>query len=90
MAYVLTSRPSKKSKLRRLSFLPRIGITVDFAGTQYSYFQVPILEMLVNLAGKEWNLKNVVETSHQQISELELPTQSPIKRRKAKKPTSKK
>lgn len=87
MAYVITSRPSKKSKLRRLSFLPRIGITVDFAGTQYGYFQVPITEMLLNLVGRGFTLENVISVSHQQIKELELPNRPAAKKRTAKKPT---
>jgi len=88
MAYVFTSRPSKKSKLRRLSFLPRIGLTVDFAGTQYGYFQVPITELLFNMLGREITLANVISVSHQQIKELDLPNKPTRKKKTSKKVNS--
>jgi len=87
MAFVLTSRPSKKSKLKRISFLPRIGITLDVAGKQYGYFQVPLTETLLNMQGRPWSLKSLIATAHLQIKELELPNKSP-KKKTPKKPSS--
>jgi hypothetical protein len=90
MAYVITSRPSKKSKLRRLSFLPRIGLTIDFAGKQYGYFQVPIAELLLNMIGRDFTMANIISVSHQQIKELELPNRPEAKKRTSKKPAPRK
>ena len=85
MACIITSRPSKKSKLRRLSFLPRIGITVDFAGKQYGLFQVPFTELLFNMKDRDFSLANIISVSRQQIDEIELPPAHPAKGPLAKK-----
>jgi hypothetical protein len=90
MACVITTRPSKKSKLQRLSFLPRIAITIDFAGTQFGYFQVPFTELLLNMRGRKFNLDNIIAVSHQQIKELELPNTPDVKKRASKKSPARK
>lgn len=84
MSIVLTSRPSKPSKLKRLSFLPRIGITVDFAGHQFGYFQVPLIENFVNLVGRGFTVENIIENAHQQIRELEILVTVPKKAERTK------
>jgi hypothetical protein len=49
MAMSLSIEKAKVSKLKRLKMLPRIGFTIDVAGYQLSYRNVPITETIINL-----------------------------------------
>jgi len=64
---------SKKSKIKRLSFLPRIGITIDFAGQLMTYRQAPLLETAVNVIRRGLSMKNLISVAEVQLNEIELP-----------------
>jgi hypothetical protein len=89
MSIVITSRPSKKTKTRRLSFLPRIALSVDLAGTQFEVFHVPLTETLFNMIGKKFNLQTLISVSHQQIDELVAPNTASTKKSPIKKTAKK-
>lgn len=74
MANVFITRKSSKSKLSRLSLLPRIGLTIDFAGKQFSYFQVSMIEAFWNMPRGQRTVANLIKLSDQQIKEIKLPT----------------
>jgi hypothetical protein len=69
----LCVQTSKPSKLRRLAFLPRIGLIVDVGGRQFTYRQAPLAETLLNLAHRGFSMKNLMEIGFQQFREIELP-----------------
>ena len=73
MANILCVEKSKKSKVRRLAFLPRFGLTVDIGGRQFIYRQAPMLETVVNLFHRGFSMKNLMNVAHDQLSEIELP-----------------
>ncbi len=72
MASQISLEKAKPSNLKRLTFLPRIGITVDFAGKQFIYRQAPIVETLVNLIDRGFNFKNLINVSVEQLNEINL------------------
>lgn len=74
MANVFITKKSSKSKLSRLSFLPRIGLTIDFAGKQFSYFQVSMIEAFWNMPRGQRTVANLIKLSEQQIKEIKLPS----------------
>jgi hypothetical protein len=87
MSNSLCVEKSKPSRVKRLPFLPRVGIFVDFGGREFSYRQAPLLETLYNLRGKRFNLKNLLGVAFQQLREINLsvaaeplllPVQKPI------------
>lgn len=71
------SNKPKKSKVKRLNFLPRIGLTIDFAGTQITYRQAPILETVVNLFDRGFSMKNLMDVSFEQLQEISLTKLNP-------------
>lgn len=78
MSNILCVEKSKPSSLKRLRFLPRIGLVLDIGGREITYRQAPILEALYNLRGKGFSLKNLLEVSFLQLKEINLPEQKPI------------
>lgn len=64
---------TKPSKLKRLAFLPRMAVTVDIAGRQFTYRQAPLAETLLNLWGTRPSVERLIRISHQQLSEITLP-----------------
>lgn len=72
MAISLCVKKSRESKIRRLSFLPRIGVSIDFAGKKYAYKQAPLLEAVVNLFDRGFSMKNLMEVAKDQLGEIEL------------------
>ena len=56
MAYTFYVQKSERTKLRRLPFLPRFGITVEAFGRQLTFKQVPLLETLLNLRDRGLSL----------------------------------
>jgi hypothetical protein len=78
MANVFCVHKSKKSSLKRLPFLPRIGVVVDIGGRQFVYRQAPILETLLNMKKTGFSLKNLVDVSFKQLREINIPSQKKI------------
>lgn len=73
MANMICIEKSKKSKVTRLPFLPRIGITIDLGGRQIIYRQAPFLEFAFNLMSRGFSKRNMIEIAQQQFREIELP-----------------
>ena len=63
------------SKLRKIPFLPRIGIYIDVAGYEIVFKKAPILEALFNLLeGGGLKMRNIKNISKQQLSEIQFPS----------------
>jgi len=69
----------KPTKTRRLPFLPRIGIYVDFGGREFSYKQTSILETAINLQERGLTMANLLKVTVEQFAEIQFP-----KKKKAK------
>lgn len=78
MSSMLCVEKAKSSALKRLKFLPRFGIVVDFAGREITYRQAPVLETLVNAGLKGFSMKNFMEVAFQQLDEINLRKQQSL------------
>lgn len=63
---------TKKSTLKRLSLLPRIGFVMDFGGRKFVFRQAPILETLINLKKEGFSMKAIMEISRKQFNEISM------------------
>lgn len=70
----LNIKEAKKSAVRRLSYLPRLGVTVDFAGKKFEYRYAPISELLYNLCHDGFSSENFKRIVVSQFSETNLET----------------
>jgi hypothetical protein len=73
MANQLCVEKSKRTKTRKLPFLPRFGFVIEVGGRQISYRQVPMTETLLNLRERGFSMKNFVRVALEQLGEIELP-----------------
>ena len=65
---------SDKSRSRKLPFLPRIGIVIDFGGRQFSFRHAPLVETLWNLLERGPNRSNLEKIVTEQLYEISLPS----------------
>ena len=65
---------SDKSRSRKFSWLPRIGIVIDFAGRRYSWRHAPLMETLVNLFERGPSRSNLEKIVTEQLYEISLPS----------------
>jgi hypothetical protein len=65
---------SPKTRSRKLPWLPRFGVVVDFGGRRFSYRQVPLLETVVNLLERGPTRFNVNQILMEQFYEICLPS----------------
>lgn len=86
MALRLSVQKTKQTSTRKLKFLPRVGLTLDLAGRQFTFKQAPFLESVVNMKKKKFNLENLRAISNQILDEITIEK----KRSVAKKRTTKK
>ena len=63
----------KPSKTRKLPFLPRIGIYIDFGGREFVYKQTSLLETALNLQERGISMSNWMKLMVEQFSEIEFP-----------------
>jgi hypothetical protein len=73
MANMFSVNKAERSKLRKLPLLPRIGLTVDVAGRQFTYKHAPILETLLNVRERGFSVKNLVRVASEQLAEIGFP-----------------
>jgi|GEM_PF-1807089 len=78
MSISISVEKSGKSSVKRLPFLPRFGLTVDFGGRRFTYRQTPVLETLHNLRLRGFSMRNFVEIAYRQLMEVEMPRQEKI------------
>ena len=67
---------SEKSRSRKLPFLPRIGLVIDFGGRRFSFRHAPLLETLLNLLERGANRSNLQKIVTEQLYEISLPSLS--------------
>ena len=78
MSNLFTVHKSESSKLRKLPFLPRLGVTVDVAGRQFTFRHVPTLETFLNWRERGFSLRNLANLSREELSEVRLPALKPL------------
>ncbi|MCH2535143.1 MAG: hypothetical protein MK008_11935 [Bdellovibrionales bacterium] len=74
MVFGLSVSDSKKSKIRRLSFLPRVDFTIDVFDKKIRYTQVPLSELMYNLYKDGINKENAIRIIKAQITEVRKET----------------
>ena len=72
MGIDFSSTKIKKSKTRRLQFLPRFGFTIELGGRKFTYKQVPVIETIFNLKGKKVTLENIKKVAEIQLNEIKI------------------
>lgn len=73
MANSISIEKAKPSKVRRLKFLPRLGVTIELGGRQITFRHAPIFETLLNVFDRGLSFKNLIEVSREQLREIEIP-----------------
>ncbi len=73
MATSLIFQKLEKSKFRRVPFIPRVGVTVDWLGYQAAFRHSPILETLINLADKEFSVDNLKSVWRSELDDIRFP-----------------
>lgn len=63
----------KKSKTRKLPFLPRFGFVFEVAGKRVSFRQVPLTETVANLFERGPSLSNLKNIISEQLQEICFP-----------------
>ncbi len=73
MGILFESEKKKPSKTRKLPFLPRFGIYIDFAGRDFVYKQTSLLETALNLQERGLSLSNFTKLMVEQFAEIQFP-----------------
>jgi hypothetical protein len=73
MANMFCVHKAERTKLRKLPFLPRLGVTVEIAGRQFVYKQVPFLETVLNIRDRGFNLRNIAAVAREELDEVRFP-----------------
>lgn len=73
------AKKKKASKLRKMPFLPRIGLYVDVAGYEVVFKYAPFLEAIASLVGQPMGLSQLKKISKEQLAEIKFPKISPGK-----------
>lgn len=79
MSISISIEKARKSRLKRLSFLPRFGFYLDFGGRQVAYRQTPVLETLFNLRKRRLSARDFFDVALQQLVEVDMPKQKKVK-----------
>ena len=61
-----------KSKITRLSFLPRFGFTCDFMGYHFEYRQAPVTELVYNMYKRGMDKDAFIDVVMTQITEIDF------------------
>lgn len=64
----------KASKIKRIPFLPRVGIVVEFGNKRFAYKYVPVMETILNLIDGPITLSRFKTVMRNQFGELQFPT----------------
>ncbi len=64
----------KRTRSRKIPFLPRIGLVVEVAGRRVSYRQAPIFETILNLLERGATKSNFDKIVMEQLYEISLPS----------------
>jgi hypothetical protein len=76
---MLEMHKSKRTATRKLPFLPRVGLTVDFAGRHFAFRYAPMLETLMNVRERGFSVKNALSVLRAQLDEVGFPSLAPRK-----------
>ncbi|MDD9950975.1 MAG: hypothetical protein OXT67_05355 [Zetaproteobacteria bacterium] len=74
MGLFFSTEKRKKTGTRKLPFLPRVGIYIDFAGYEVVLKHVPIMETLVNINPYHLTRAKLQQVMAMQMDEVNFPT----------------
>jgi len=74
MGIFIKSEKIQFSKIRRIPFLPRIGIVVELGDKRLAYKYVPVIETIVNLLDGPLTLSRLKNIVKNQFAELQFPS----------------
>ena len=66
-------RKKSPTALRKLNWLPRIGLYIDFAGYEFIYKHVPLLESMINLLEGPLTENQLRSIIRRQLAEIKFP-----------------
>ena len=72
MSNSISFQKAPKSNTRKLPFFPRFGFVIDIGGRQFSYRQVPLLEVLANVIQNKSGMKGFIESTRTMLEEVRL------------------
>ena len=67
------SQRKRSSTRRKLPYLPRVGLYVDFAGYEMMFKHAPLMEAVVELLDKGWPLSQLDNIRKKHLSEIQFP-----------------
>jgi hypothetical protein len=73
MANMFCVNKAERTKTRKLPLLPRFGVTVEIAGRQFTYKQVPFIETILNLRERGFSRKNLTKLASEELAEIRFP-----------------
>jgi hypothetical protein len=73
MATMLRLLKAESAMLRRVQFLPRVGMTVELGGRVLVFKHTPTLETLLNLKDRGFSLKNLTKLAIEELEEIRYP-----------------
>ncbi len=73
MTTMLRLLKAESTKLRRVKFLPRIGLTIDLGGRILVFKSTPALETFLNLKDRGLALKNLAKLAIDEMDEIRFP-----------------
>lgn len=73
MASMLRLLRAESSKLRRVKFLPRVGVTVELGDRVLVFKHTPALETFMNLKDRGLSLKNLMKLATDELEEIRFP-----------------
>lgn len=63
-------RLKKQSKTRKLPYLPRLGLVIDFAGYELTLKFAPFLEAVLSLPERGFSSQNLTDITAEQFDEI--------------------
>lgn len=73
MASMLRLLKAESTKLRRVKFLPRLGVTFELGGRVLVFKHTPAFETLLNLKDRGFSLKNLSKLAADELEEIRFP-----------------
>lgn len=74
MANMFSVQKVGLSKLRKAPFLPRVGLTLEVAGRQFSFRYAPFLETLLVLRERGYDLRSLPKIAGEIFDEIKFPS----------------
>jgi hypothetical protein len=64
---------AERSKLRRIPFLPRLGLTLEIGGRQFTFKNAPFIETFLNWRDLGFTFANFKKVAVEELDEINFP-----------------